>query len=98
MKIAAQSRSQRHRRIGAITGIGIEGERHAHRACTARILLAAYGRLRAHDRNTFLLFLPDRFERNFQFFSTRQLSPAAFSLLHTLTASFFATKGPIRAR
>jgi hypothetical protein len=33
-----------------------------------------------------------------QFFSTRQLSPAAFSELHTLAAAFIDTKGPIEAR
>jgi hypothetical protein len=60
------------------------------------ILLAAHG---TNARLKYVsAFLPDRSERNFQFFSTRQLSPAAFSLLYTLTASFFATKGPIRAR
>jgi len=30
-----------------------------------------------------------------QFFSTRRLSPAAFSELHTLAADFIDTKGPI---
>jgi hypothetical protein len=33
-----------------------------------------------------------------QFFSTRQLSPAAVSELHTLAAAFIDTKGPIEAR
>ena len=33
-----------------------------------------------------------------QFFSTRQLSPAALSELHTLAAAFIDTKGPIEAR
>ena len=33
-----------------------------------------------------------------QFFSTRQLSPAAFSELHTPAAAFIDTKGPIEAR
>jgi hypothetical protein len=32
-----------------------------------------------------------------QFFSTRQLSPAAFSELHTPAAAFLDTKGPIEA-
>ena len=36
--------------------------------------------------------------RTSQFFSTRQLSPAAFSELHTLAAAFIDTKGPIEAR
>jgi hypothetical protein len=35
---------------------------------------------------------------NSQFFSTRQLSPAAFSELHTPAAAFIDTKGPIEAR
>ena len=35
--------------------------------------------------------------RNFQFFSTRQLSPTAFSVLHTPAAAFIDTKGPIEA-
>ena len=33
-----------------------------------------------------------------QFFSTRQLSPAAVSELHTLAAAFIDTKGRIEAR
>jgi hypothetical protein len=33
-----------------------------------------------------------------QFFSTRQLSPAAFRELHTRAAAFIDVKGPIDAR
>jgi hypothetical protein len=38
-----------------------------------------------------------RTAHTFQFFSTRQLSPAAFSELHTRAAAFIDMKGPIEA-
>jgi hypothetical protein len=37
-------------------------------------------------------------EHTSQFLATRQLSPAAFSELHTPAAAFIDAKGPIRAR